>query len=138
MDLNKLVFNSVIALNNSKYPVLVEVAPIWKYIEGKPSDERVGTAYTVLLSGHRFESAVIKTEEKIEAITNDFIAMHGGMVPISAEKFVGKFYQQSFKTKDGDSAPTRPTLSLSLKAKTVIPVDENGNMVPLPTELPFN
>ena len=137
MDLGKIRFTNLLAFNNGKYPALVEVSPIWEYLDGRPSDKRVGTAYTVLLSGHRYEEAIIKTDEVKEAITNDFIEEHGGMVLINAKQFVGRIFQYIPKGKAEDGAPSKPVTTFSLKAKTVFAVDETGNMVSIPNELIF-
>lgn len=112
MDATGTVFTNLADFSKGGKIFCIGVRPDWKYIDGQPSDIRLGTRYDVIFPGNGFAKATIKTPEMNAAITPDDIACNGGSVEILLNGFSATVYT--------DRRTNRPAFSLKAESITLI------------------
>ena len=112
MDVKGIVLTNLNDFSMGGDIYCVRVRPDWKYIDGKPSDIRLGTKYDVVFPANGFLKATVKTPEMTAALTSDDVVCNNGSVKISLNHFTATVYV--------DNRTNRA--AFSLKADAVIPI----------------
>lgn len=76
---------------------VIEVKPVYEYIDNKPSDKVIGTKYTLILEKNKYQTIDIKVEEKKPCITQDDIEKNDGYIPVVINGFKASLYQNKDK-----------------------------------------
>lgn len=82
-------------ISNAETALLTEVRPLFKYVNGKITDEQEGNKYELVLPANRYEKITVKVIEKNPSITSEEIVLKGGSVKVKPKNFEGKFYRVS-------------------------------------------
>lgn len=80
--------------------ILLELAPLYEYVEGKVTQNEIGIKCTVVCIDNQFEKITVKIKGLKPTITNEQIAQKGGQVKVNLKNLTGKFY----RTQSGEYA----------------------------------
>lgn len=75
--------------------LVVEVKPLYQYVNGRATDTLAGYRYTCICPQNKYTQISIKVAEEIPTITEELLDMYGGSVTVKPLNFVGKFYKDS-------------------------------------------
>lgn len=80
--------------------ILLGIADLMEYVDGKPTNNVIGQKLTVVCPDNNYEKFVVKIKGGKPAITNEQLQQKGGQVKIVLKNLTGKFY----RTNSGEYA----------------------------------
>lgn len=80
--------------------VLLGIADLMEFVDGKPTNNVIGQKLTVVCPDNMYEKFVVKVKGGKPAITNEQLQQKGGQAKITLKNLTGKFY----KTNSGEYA----------------------------------
>lgn len=94
LNLSKVTFPLSLIIEDAKL-ILIGARPTYEYVNGKKTDNVVGTTYSVVQNGGTYEKFNIKVSDVENAIEPDYIANSKTPIFVEFENAVCKVYTDS-------------------------------------------